>query len=125
VLARAVRFQTDFTADVEVLVASASGGVRTVGILPGAFVATTRLDPARLVLYVTRADEGAHNVHEMSLVTGRSRRVTDNVLPGVTFSGLEPLPGGALIGVRHERKSDIWLLDGTPPRSDTAVPTGR
>ncbi len=118
VLARAVRFQTDFTSDVESLVVSTNGAVRSAGVVPDAFLSTTRLDPQRSVLFVARIEEGAHNLYEMSLLTGRVRRVTDNGLPGVTFSGIEPLRGGALIGVRHERTSDIWLLDATSSTPD-------
>jgi len=110
-----VRFQPDFTADVEVLVVSPNGGVRSIGVVPDAFVATTRLDPTRSVLFIARIEGGSHNLFEMSLANGRLRQITDNALPGVTFSGIQPLRSGALVGVRHQRRSDIWLLDGTPP----------
>jgi hypothetical protein len=124
VLARAGRFQTDFTSEVEALVVSTHGAIRSAGIVPDAFLVTTRLDPQRSVLYVVRIEEGAHNLYEISLVSGRVRRVTDNGLPGVTFSGIEPLGGGALIGVRYEQTSDIWLLDATPLAPESAVRSG-
>jgi serine/threonine protein kinase len=125
VVARAAIFKPDFTADVEILIASAAGAVRTIGVVPNAFIATTRFDASRSVLYVARHDGTARNLYEVSLHTGRLRRVTDNTLPGVSFAGVEPLPRGALIGVRHEQKSDIWLLDATPAVVDPVAPPGR
>jgi hypothetical protein len=123
-LVRAERFQPDFTSDVEALVVSAGGALRSAGIVPDAFLATTRLDPERSVLYIARIEQGTHNLYEFSLVTGRIRRITDNTLTGVTFSGVEPLRGGGVIGVRHERKSDIWLLDATPLMPDVTARPG-
>ena len=45
VLARASTFDEDFTAEVEILVASATGTVRSAGVVDRTFIATTRLDP--------------------------------------------------------------------------------
>ena len=125
VVARATRFQSDFTADVEVLVVSATGAIRNVGVVPSAFVVTTRLDATRSVLYVARQDGTGRNLYEISLQTGRVRAVTDNTLPGVSFAGVVPLSGGALMGVRHQQRSDIWLLDATSLAGQSASSSSR
>ena len=125
VLARARTFDEDFTAEVEILVASASGTVRSAGVVDKAFIATTRLDPFRGVVTLTRLDEGIHNLYEFPLATARLRRLTDNTLPGVSYSGVAPLGDGAWVAVRHEQRSDIWLLDAKPPSPGSADSSGR
>ncbi len=111
VLVRATTTYEDLSADVEVLVVSPNGAVRPVGRIERSFMATMRLDPDRGILYVTRSEAGVHNLSTFSLRTATVRRVTDNALPGVTFSGIHSLGVGGIIGVRTERESDIWLLD--------------
>jgi hypothetical protein len=125
VVTRGSRLDQDFTADVEVLVATATGSVRSVGVVDKGFVATTRLDPLRAAVYLARLDGGVHNLYEFLLPTGRLRRVTDNTLPGVSYSGISPLGGGAWVGVRHEQRSDIWLLDAAPSALTTEDPSAR
>jgi serine/threonine protein kinase len=117
VLARVTEFNADFSGSIEVAVASMAGVLRPIGVVDNAFVATTRLASARSALYVARTDNGIHNLYEFSLTTGRVRRLTQNALPAVTFSAVEPLGGGGLIVVRHERRSDIWLLESTSSSS--------
>jgi len=124
VLVRPTNTYEDLSADVDVLVVSPNGVSRPVGRIERAFMATIRLDPDRGLLYVTRSDAGVHNLYTFSLATQIARRVTDNGLLGVTFSGIEPLVGGGLVGVRTERKSDIWLLNAAaalPVRSGGSV----
>ncbi len=111
VLIRSTGAHEDLSADVEVLVVSPTGTRRAAGRIDHAFLTTARFDPDRGVLYVTRSDAGVHNLSAFSLASGTLRRVTDNTLPGVTFSGVDALGTRGLIGVRTERKSDIWLLD--------------
>jgi hypothetical protein len=41
------------------------------------------------------------------------KALTRNVLPGVTFSGFYPVGSDGLIGVRDERREDIWLLQAS------------
>jgi serine/threonine protein kinase/Tol biopolymer transport system component len=125
VLARASAFDEDFTAEVEVLVASATGTVRSAGVVDRTFIATTRLDPQRAVVSLTRLDAGIQNLYEFPLATGRLRRLTDNTLPGVSYSGVTPLGGGAWVAVRHEQRSDIWLLDARPQAPNPGDSSGR
>jgi hypothetical protein len=122
VLARVTDFNPDFSGSVEVVVASMAGVLRPIGVVDNAFLATSRLASARSALYIARTDNGIHNLYELSVATGRIRRLTDNALPSVTFSAVEPLGGEGLIVVRHERRSDIWLLESTP--SSTRSPGG-
>jgi hypothetical protein len=123
VLARAGGFNEDFTTEVEVLVVSLTGSLRSVGVIDRAFLVTTRLDPARGVMYLVRLDSGVHNLYEFTLATGRLRRITDNGLPGVRFSGFGALARAGLVGVRQERRSDIWMLVATPASSSDLSPT--
>jgi hypothetical protein len=111
VLLRQNRLEVDRTAEVEVLIASGDDAPQPVGRIEGAFPATARLSPVRPRLYVTRSAAGVHNLYSFDLGTGRLTRLTDNSSPGVTFSGIDPLAGDALVGVRSERQSDVWLID--------------
>jgi serine/threonine protein kinase len=110
VIVRSVEVNQDFTATMAVLLIGADGAITTVGPISNAIVATARLDPARGVLYVTRAEGGVHNVYAYAIDSGRLTKVTDNALPGVSFSGVRPT-GGALIAVRNQRERDIWLIE--------------
>jgi len=81
-----------------------------------AFIATTRLVPSDDALYATRSDDGIHNLVAVNLASGVLRVVTDNMLPGVTFSGIAPFGPAGFLGVRSERTRDVWLLDAPPAR---------
>jgi serine/threonine protein kinase len=125
VLVRAVEAHDDLSADVEVLVVSPAGVLRSVGRIDRAFLATVRLDPGRALLYATRSEGGVHNLYTFALNAQEIRRLTDNTLPGVTFSGLDSLGAAGIIGVRTERKSDIWLLDAAAGLRAGAGQSGR
>ena len=99
----------DRTYDLEVLVVDESGRTRVVGRVTQVYASTVRLHAARRVLYMTRADRGTENAYAFSIDTGTLTAVTDNQLPGVTFSGFQPA-GQGFIGVREERREDIWLI---------------
>lgn len=113
VLLRTTQTHDDATADLEVLIAGDKGGVRVAGRLANAFAVTARLLAAERAIYVTRQEKGTHNVYALSLTTGRLTQVTQNALPGVTFSGFQPAGSGSVIGVREERRQDIWLMQPT------------
>jgi hypothetical protein len=111
VLVERGKLNDDATGDVTVSVVNpASGAVRKIGTIAAAFVATTRLHAARRVLYVARIEDGVHNLYEFPLSGGPLKALTRNALPGVTFSGFYPVGTDGLIGVRDERREDIWLL---------------
>jgi serine/threonine protein kinase len=125
VVVRRTTLHEDLTADVDVLVVDAgSGRVRTAGTIPSSFIATTRLDASRRVLYVTRSERGVHNLYEVSLDTGALKSLTRNTLAGVTFSGFHPVGSGALLGTREERRKDLWLIQETGP-ARPGTPAGR
>jgi serine/threonine protein kinase len=112
VAVRRVTLHDDMTADIEVFVASGASGAapRKAGTITKAFMSTSRLDAARRVLYVTRMENGVHNIHEFSLATGALKALTRNTLAGVTFSGFHPVGSERLVGTREERRQDIWLI---------------
>ena len=118
IFVRRTKLNDDFTADLEVLaVDHATGAARRIAGVTSGFIATARLDAARRALLVTRVEQGAHNLFDVSLATGAIRPITRNVLPGVTYSGYHAAPGG-MIGVREERRQDIWLIQpAAAPRS--------
>lgn len=118
VLTRSGATHEDNSTDVEVLVVSRSGSVNVRGVVPRAFDATARLDPRSRVVYMTGTEQGIHNLYAMSLGDGLTRRVTDNALQGVTFSGIVPVPTGGLIVVQSQRKRDVWVIETTPQRDD-------
>jgi hypothetical protein len=101
----------DVSADIDVLIASAGRQPEVVATVANGFAATTRLDPARAVLYLTRVANGVHNAYAVGLEGRGVVPVTDNRLPGVTFSGIRPVPGGGLVVVQNERKRDIWVIE--------------
>ena len=110
IVVRRVTLHEDLTSDAEVLAIHASGAVRRAGTISNAFIATARLHASRRVIYVTRIEGGVQNVYEFVLGTGALKPLTQNVLSGVTFSGFGPFGPDRLIGVREERRQDIWLI---------------
>ena len=117
VVVRRAALREDRSADIDVLlVDGASGRTVAAGTISQAFIATTRLDAATRTLYVTRVENGVHNLFEFSLATGSLKPLTRNTLAGVTFSGFHPLGSGSVVGTREERRQDIWLIQdtGTP-----------
>jgi serine/threonine protein kinase len=125
VVVRRTALHDDRTGDLEVRVVNPStGAISTAGTITNAFIATARLHAARRVLYVTRIESGRHNLYEFTLATGVSKPLTRNALPGVTFSGFQPAGADAMIGVRDERRQDIWLIQETGVKR-SGNPAGR
>jgi Tol biopolymer transport system component len=111
VLVKSLQLNQDFnTATIEVLLVAPDGAVTTLGPISNAILVTVRIDPARATLYLTRAESGVHNVYAFAIASGRLTQVTDNALPGVSFSGVVPA-GNSLIAVRNQRERDIWLIE--------------
>jgi serine/threonine protein kinase len=125
VVVRRTALHDDRTGDIEVrVVNAATGAITTAGSITNGFVATTRLHAARRVLYVTCIEHGVHNLYEFALATGLSKALTRNALPGVTFSGFQPAGADAMVGVRDERRQDIWLIQDSGTRRP-GNPAGR
>lgn len=111
----------DYTGTLEVVVVGITGSTTAIASIASGFIATTRYDPVRSALYVTRRDNDQYNVFAVALAPGGEQtRITDNVAPETVFSGVEPLGNGAVVGVRYERKSDIWVVESVRP-SDAAL----
>jgi len=110
VIVRSMEVNQDHTASVAVMLVSADGTVTTAGTISNAMTVTARLDAAHGMLYLTRAEAGVHNVYGFAIASGRLTQVTDNALPGVSFSGVRPA-GQSLIAVRNQRERDIWLIE--------------
>jgi hypothetical protein len=124
ILVRTVAAYPDRTADAEIVLVDSSGTLKTAGRVTRVFASTIRLHPSKRLLYMTRAESGTHNVFTFSLETGALTAVTQNGLPGVTFSGFQPIGAQGVLGVREERREDIWLIEQTAtPR--TGNPAGR
>ena len=124
VLVRRLNLHENLTSDIEVLVSTGSSGFKQVGVVMNVFVSSARLHPERRVIYMTRLADGAQNLTEFSLRTGATRTITQNTLPGVAYSGFEPVGADRLIGVRDERRQDIYLLQ-PPPASGPGAPARR
>jgi Tol biopolymer transport system component len=110
VIVKSLEVNPDFTATMAVLLLKPDGTTTTAGPIANALLSTARMDPAHGMLYVTRVEGGVHNVYGFAIATGRLTQVTDNALPGVSFSGVRPA-GRALITVRNQRARDIWLIE--------------
>jgi len=89
---------------------SVEGSQRELAVVPDGAVPAVRVDAAHGRLFVTRSVEGVHNVFAVSLRDGAQRQVTANQAPGVSFSGIQPVPVDAIVFAREEWKRDIWLL---------------
>jgi hypothetical protein len=124
ILVRTVAAYPDRTYDAEIVLVDGAGALKTAGRVTRVFANTIRLHPSKGLLYMTRAESGTHNVFTFSLETGAVTAVTQNALPGVTFSGFQPIGTQGVLGVREERREDIWLIEQTAtPR--TSNPAGR
>ena len=112
----------DISSDVEILVTDSRGGTRVAARITNVFAVTIRLHAAKRMLYMTRGNKGTNNVYGFSFDTGAVTAVTQNAMPGVTFSGLQPTTSHGMIGVREERREDIWLIQqtATPPPGSPA-----
>jgi len=124
VIVQRVTLNEDLTSDVNVLVVSPTGQVRKAATIASAALSTIRLHPARRVLYVTRMERGVQNVYEVALGSGAVKALTQNVLSGVTFSGFCPVGTDGVIGIRAERRQDIWLIQQSDTQR-TGNPAGR
>jgi Tol biopolymer transport system component len=72
---------------------------------------TLTLDAATRSVFVTAVGpDEAHNLLRLSLDDGVRRWLTDNPLPGVTFSQSR-VAGGRLVYARQERDQDIWMIE--------------
>jgi Tol biopolymer transport system component len=125
VIVRAGTYSDDFTSDIDVLTLSADGKIRQAGRISRAFIASTRFDPGRALVYATQSNAGVHNLVSFSLTNHALYRITENTLPGVSFSGIQPLANGSIIGVRSDHKQDIWIMEAEPKRPDGSRTAGR
>ena len=104
----------DFTQDMELL-EIAPGEARIVDIVRQCYWSTARLESEQGLLYLTRADGPVHNLYAFSLVDKTWHCLTNNVLPQVTYSGINGI-GGDLLYARQEEGGDIWMIRiGTEP----------
>ena len=121
VAVRRTKLNDDFSSEFEVLaIDPGSGATRQLTTVQNGFVATARLDPERRSLLVTRVEQGAHNLYEVPFATGIARAITRNGMPGVTYSGFNAA-AGVIIGVREERREDIWLIQATGSRTGNSA----
>jgi hypothetical protein len=125
VIVRPLKLNNDKTRSAEVILVAPDGTHSRVLGLDNVFLSSTRLDAERSLLYMTRSDEGVHNMYALSLGSGKLLSVTRNRNPDVTFSSVEPIGGGMVVVVRTERKSDIWLLDPKPATVSAPSKTGQ
>jgi hypothetical protein len=86
-----------------------AGAASVVGQVDNAYPQTARFDTRSSQLYFTRVENGAQNLHVLSL-NGRLSRITDNSVPNVSFVGVESLPDASALFARDEWTHDIWIL---------------
>jgi hypothetical protein len=107
---RRSQLYNDRTWDLDIEVVPRDGPTRIAARIAHASVLTLRIDPAGRLAYVTRAEQGIHNLYSVVLATGEMTRLTDNTLEGVSFSGVA-LAGDQLVGVRHEQRRALWVIE--------------
>jgi Tol biopolymer transport system component len=91
----------------EVLNVSASGAVSSLGEISDALVHSARLDPRTETLFVIQDEAGIHNLGAYSLRERSLRRLTNNLQPQTSFSGLEITASGELLFSKHSRSLDL------------------
>ena len=96
--------------DAEVVAVLTSGSTRQVAMVKGGYAVTGHLDPAGGVVYLTRAERQVYNIVAVAIATGRINTVTDNQVPGVSFSGIQVARDGRVIFSRNDTKQDIWIM---------------
>jgi Tol biopolymer transport system component len=90
------------------------GGSRTVAVVADAPVPAVHVDPQRRRVLLTRNEGGVHNIYAVSLRAGVMTKITNNEMPGVSFSGIQSLRADAVVFAREERKRDVWLVQRKP-----------
>jgi Tol biopolymer transport system component len=105
-----VRTNPDWTEDAEVLVVSLLGTTEPVSVMRDVFAGTARIDARTRTLYLTGDVDGSHNLFALNMDDGEVRQLTDNRIPGISFSGVEILPQGRLLYSRIENNENIWLI---------------
>jgi archaellum component FlaF (FlaF/FlaG flagellin family) len=48
-----------------------------------------------------------HNIYAVRVADGQIRQVTDNGRTNVSYSGIDVLPSGTVVYVRHENVEDV------------------
>jgi hypothetical protein len=109
VLLRSI-LQPEGPPDAEVVAVLKDGSTRQVAIVKGGYAVTGHVDPAQGVVYLTRAERQVYNIVAVATATGRIDTVTDNQVPGVSFSGIQVAREGRLIYSRNDTKQDIWIM---------------
>jgi Tol biopolymer transport system component len=95
---------------VEVLKLGASREVTHLGEIRGALMHNARLEPRTATLYLVQDDAGIHNLVAYSLHERSLRRLTNNLQPQTSFSGLEIGASGELLFSTHSRSLDLWYV---------------
>jgi serine/threonine protein kinase/Tol biopolymer transport system component len=85
-------------------------GQLRLGSLAQGVLSSARLNTDRGEIDAACLDGATFNLCALSLATGKTRVLTDNRSPAVSYSGIAPLRAGALAAVRDERKQDVWLV---------------
>ncbi|HEX9699687.1 MAG TPA: protein kinase [Acidobacteriota bacterium] len=95
---------------VEILNVGESGDVTHLGEISGALVHNARLEPRTETLYVIQDEAGIHNLGAYSLRERSLRRLTNNLQPQTSFSGLDITASGELLFSKHSRSLDLWHI---------------
>jgi serine/threonine protein kinase len=118
ILVRSLAYHDDFSADLEIMSVGLDGRIQVIGRVDNAFVATTGFNPTTSSLCATRSERGVHNVFCVGVGSGETSQVTDNTTAGISFSAIQPGPGGVMVGAMTSRRRHVWLLEtaaGTIP----------
>jgi hypothetical protein len=70
-----------------------------------------RFFPRHSDLYFARTLAGVTNLFAYSFATRSSRQISENSLIDVAFGGAAPLGSDHVVGIRHERTRDIYVID--------------
>jgi serine/threonine protein kinase/Tol biopolymer transport system component len=96
---------------VEAIQIDSAGAQTSIPIAGRGLGGSARLDRTSDSLLVVTIDaDQIHQLEAVSLLNGRRRRITNNNLPGISFSGLEILPNKNIIFSTQTSNSDLWLI---------------
>jgi Tol biopolymer transport system component/DNA-binding winged helix-turn-helix (wHTH) protein len=110
IVLRGTKANADGSQPLEVLQISRDGRARSVASLAEAFGQTARLSGVRgpdATVYLTMTRDQVHNIYAVRVADGQIRQVTDNGRTNVSYSGIDVLPSGTVVYVRHENVEDV------------------
>ena len=93
----------------QILEVDLTGAVRDLATVDNALHTTVRIDARRSTAYLTRVVDQIHNLYALALDTRALQAITNNRFPSLSYTGVQPLAGGAAVYFSTERRRDLYV----------------